>query len=465
MSAIPILIVGVALVLTLPLVARFRGRRFDPFEPIVLFALAWGAMFVVRPAAILIRDDRIFYGVDILPTLDLAVFLALVGAVAFLIGYEAPAGRRVAGRLPAPAPGAPSMVLGGAAAIALLGVLALGGVLFGSGESEGLAIFLRGRSSELNDLIDSSSLYLWWASLLVIPAALVAYATALATRRPVAILVTLFLVALVLLRTIPAGNRTFLLIFLGGGIVLTYLARGTRPRVLTLLAALVLALLGSYALLNFRYEETRGYSGRLPSPAALVAPVTRGADAEMAPALAGALLVVPDELSYRLGGATIGELFRRPIPREVWRTKPEPPGQQVVSRVWPEAKELGNFDPAFTPLLFFYWDFGVPGVLVGMAAYGLFARALFEYFRAHSSATLAQLLLAIGAMYVVVVVRTDPVFVFVHSVILLLPPIALFALTSPQVRQSWRVGRLGRRQGRTEGSAAADRSGERSAPT
>jgi hypothetical protein len=431
MSTIAILSAGVGVVLALPLTLRFLQRRFDPFEPIVIFVLAWGAMFVVRPLAIVIRDDRNFYGVDILPTLDLAVFLALLGAVAFVTGYELSWGRRLAQRVPGPPkPADLSAALAGTAVVALLGVVALGAVLLGSGAAHGIDVFLGGRSAELNELIDGSSLYLWWASLLVIPAALASYAVALATRRPLAIAATVCLVGLGLLRTLPTGNRTFLLIFLGGVVAYTYLHRGVRPRLPTLLGGLALALLVSYVVLNFRYEETRGDSGRLPSPAALFAPVTKGPDAEMAPALAGALRVVPSELPYRFGGATLGDLVRRPIPRELWESKPEPPGQQVVARVWPVAKEEGNFDPAFTPLLFLYWDFGIAGVLAGMALYGLLARTLFEFFRAHAEAALAQLLLAAGAMYLVFAVRTDPVLVFVHGVVLFLPLIGLFALAA-----------------------------------
>ena len=92
MSTVVILSVGVAFAVVLPVAWRVRQGRFDPFEPIVVFVLAWGVMFVVRPLAIAIRDDTNFYGVDIEPTLDEAVLLGLVGAVAFVVGYETSSG-------------------------------------------------------------------------------------------------------------------------------------------------------------------------------------------------------------------------------------------------------------------------------------------------------------------------------------------------------------------------------------
>ena len=83
MSTVVLLSIGVGIVLVLPIAWRVRQRRFDPFEPVVIFALAWGVMFVVRPIAIVVRDDTNFYGVDIGSTLDTSVLLGLVGAVAF----------------------------------------------------------------------------------------------------------------------------------------------------------------------------------------------------------------------------------------------------------------------------------------------------------------------------------------------------------------------------------------------
>ena len=67
-------------------------------------------------------------------------------------------------------------------------------------------------------------MYLWWASLLVIPAALVAVALAVAERRPSTVLVAAVLLGIALVRTIPSGNRVYLLVLGGGIVVFLYLA-------------------------------------------------------------------------------------------------------------------------------------------------------------------------------------------------------------------------------------------------
>jgi hypothetical protein len=447
MSATAILIVGVAVVIALPIAWRVSRRRFDPFEPIVFFALAWGVMFVVRPAAILIRDDTIFWGVDIGAKVGAAVVLGLVGAVAFVTGYELRLADRVARVLPSPPSGHQArFALPAAFVVAGLGVLALALLLLPTGGLDGVVTFLNGRSQALGELLQQSTTYLWWASLLVVPAALIGFALAFIDPRPATIVPALALIGLGLLRTVPVGNRIFLLSLIGGMVVFVYAHRGTRPRVVSICALLVVALFVSNVLMNFRYPESRDLGavveGLAAAPGDVLTPLTEGPDAEMAPALAGALLVVPNQLPYRYGGATVEDLLLRPIPRQLWAGKPEPPGQEVTAVVWPGPRKLGGFDPAFTPLLNFFWDFGLFGVVFGMSLYGIAARLLYQYFLHHAENLTAQLLFGSGACYLVVALRHDTTGVFVQGVVLFVPIVAVFAVSS------WAAARKGRAEAR-----------------
>jgi hypothetical protein len=435
-SADSVLIAGVGIVLLLPLGWRVVAGRFDPFEPIVIFGLAWGVMFVVRPVAILIRDDTDFYGVDISPTLGRALLLALIGAIAFVVGYELSFGGQLARRLPAPRDAfSPFAAVVGACVVGAVGVLALAAVLLSAGGLQAVETFFGGRSDALNELIDNSTTYLWWASLLVVPAALASFAVAAVDRRPTTIAAAALLVVLALVRTVPVGNRVFLLVLVGGMIVFMYLRRGKRPGPVALLIAPALALFLSAAVLDFRYAETRGSFSSVVdtlvhTPSRAISPLIKGPDAEMAPALAGALQAVPDRLPYRFGGATIGDLVRRPIPRQLWKDKPETPGHELVALVWPEARERGRFDPTLTPLLYFYWDFGLLGVFVGMGLYGVVARASYEYLRAYARSVAPQVVFAAALWYLVPAVRQDPVSVVIEGVILFVPLVAIFAVAA-----------------------------------
>jgi hypothetical protein len=145
-----------------------------------------------------------------------------------------------------------------------------------------------------------------------------------------------------------------------------------------------------------------------------------GEDAEMAPVLAGALRVVPSQLHYRYGGALFGDLLVRPIPRPLWPGKPQPSETQVIRTVWP-ALAKDRFQPAFSPLLSFYWDFGLAGVATGMALMGVAFRTLYEWFRRHSASFAAQTIFAVGLWMLVSAVRYNPAQTIVLTCVLVLP--------------------------------------------
>src|SRR4051794_28107823 len=67
-----LLLVATAAAAIAPLAWRVMQRRFDPFEPVLLFALGWCAMFVIRPAAMVSNNDYIWqqagHEINIQPT-------------------------------------------------------------------------------------------------------------------------------------------------------------------------------------------------------------------------------------------------------------------------------------------------------------------------------------------------------------------------------------------------------------
>ena len=429
------LITACAVVLVLPLAWRARRRRFDPFEPIVLFALAWGAMFVVRPTAMLVRDERWFWGLDVLPTLPRALLLAGVGATAFVVGYELLPARRVAPRLPTPRPIDESIAVTAALVTCLVALVALAFFL-PTNAIEALRVLLGGRSAELGEALSRTSNYVVNTSLLFAPAALVLTALALRRRSPLLIAATSLVLLLTLVRVLPAGGRFVLLPLLGGIFVLVYVMREKRPRTAVLVAIGVLAFVGSYFTLQFRDPtDDRTLETAVEElaerPHAIFDPVVSSADAEMVLSLSAALTVVPDELPHRWGGATVGNLATRPVPRELWAGKPRPPSDRVVATIWPQHYPALNL--AFTPLLPLYWDFGILGVAVGMALFGFLCRLLYEWFTIHRRDFVAQVVYAASVWFVVIAARNDPVDTIVLAAFLLAPVVAIIAVASEGV--------------------------------
>ncbi len=434
MSATSILVIGLGGVLLLPVVWRVAARRFDPFEPVFFFVLAWGAMFVIRPAAMLVNGDFTSYGIDISGTLPRAMLLGLIGGVGFLLGYELRAGGTLARRLPAPRRLETRLGVTSAAVMTGLAFLALIALFRSFSDFD---VLLGGRNAELGRLLHGSSTYLWNASALVVPAALVLVALALRERSLPVALGAVSVLGLALYRTVPIGSRLALLPLLGGLFVFVYLRRGTRPGLALLLVGLIAALVASWALLFYRDPESR--SGLRPALESLVQqpgrpfrPLVRGQDAEMAPLLAGALHAVPRRLGYRYGGATMGDFLTRPIPRQLWSGKPQPPSERIVAAVWPGSARFLN--PAFPPVVFFYWDFWIPGVIIGMAVFGIASRLLYEWFMRFRTEPTAQLVFAVGVWFAVIGARNDPVDTIVLASFLLLPLIVVSWLAGPHRR-------------------------------
>ena len=430
------LIGACAVVLVLPIAWRVYRRQFDPFEPIVLFALAWGAMFVVRPTAMLIRGERFFWGLDVRPWLPQALLLAELGAVAFVVAYHLFPGRRVAARMPAPRPVDESIAFAASLGACAVAVVALVLFLPVSDGVEALRVLLDGRSDAYAEAISETSTYVLNMSLLFVPAALVLAALALRRRSPLFVAVATGVLALALVRVLPSGGRVVLLPLLGGIFVLAYLMRGRRPGVLVLSAVAIAALLGSFVLLHTREANddltlVSAVKELEDRPHAVFDPLIRTEDAEMVLALSASLSVVPDDLGRRWGGATVGNLVTRPVPRELWPGKPLPPGQQVVKTIWPQ--HYPALDPAFTPLLGLYWDFGLAGVALGMAFFGVLARLLYSWFLLHRDELAAQLVFAASVWFVVIGVRNDPVDTIVLAAFLVAPVVVIVALASSRV--------------------------------
>jgi hypothetical protein len=100
------LVAAIAVTLLGPLAFRAMTGRFDPFEPYTLFVVAYGVMFVVRPAAMLASGSLVYAGpareLDVSETFTEMLLIALLGAVAFVIGYSLGLGKKLAAHWPRP---------------------------------------------------------------------------------------------------------------------------------------------------------------------------------------------------------------------------------------------------------------------------------------------------------------------------------------------------------------------------
>jgi hypothetical protein len=432
------LIVAIGIVLAIPIILRIARRRFDLFEPIVIFACAYGVMFVARPLSMLASNHLAYDGpqrsTGVATTFSEMLVLALLGASAFVVGYELPLGRRLAVRLRGPDEyDVRRLVVAalGSAGVAIVVFL----IFLGSSPASTLTLILRGRSSELNQMVVDTSFYVWFSFLLLIPATLVLVAVGLHRRSRRVLLAALPLAALFLFRTVPLGDRKVLLTFVGGLIVLCYVRRSARPALGAVVAIFAAALLASSFLSDLRGRSTRHESVsetvvRAVRPERIFSPFLSAPDSEMAPVLAAALSVIPEQLPHTYGKTIFGDLVARPIPRALWTDKPEPPRDTLISRVWPVEGKDRRINPEFSVLLYFYWDFGALGIVLGLIFFGIAARLLFEYFRLHRYSLEVQVAYSLALWFVVIGLRDSPVDTLVLATFIALPAWLIFRVAS-----------------------------------
>jgi hypothetical protein len=439
-----LLVSAIAITLLAPLVRRVTTRRFDPFEPYFLFVLAYGAMFVVRPAAMLATNSLVYVGplrtLDVSGTFTEMLVVAWLGAVAFVVGYSLPLGSGLV------RPHRPReervdtrrlLILAGVlSGIAVAAFVVLVASVDGFRTLD--AIFRLGRSRDVEEAAETYR-YLWMSYVFLIPAAIVFLAVGLRTRSRALIAVFFLLAALVLLRGIPLGQRMFLLPFLGGVFVLIYVYRSARPSLRTLIVVGAVALIASTFLSDLRGRESRHESVaetvvRSTSPSRLADSVLTGPDTEMAATLALALSVIPEQLPHAYGTTVFRDLVVRPIPRSLWSGKPEVPRNELKAVLWPQEYANGTINPEFSALLYFYWDFGLVGVILGIAVYGVGARYLYEYFLRHHDEAYVQVLYSLALWFVVIGLRDSPVDTIMRAAFVVAPVWLLFRLARSHVR-------------------------------
>jgi hypothetical protein len=430
-----VLVAAIAVVLLVPIAHRASRRRFDPFEPLVLFAVAYGVMFVARPAAMLAEDAVTYTGpratLDVSGTFTEMLAIALLGAVSFVASYELVPR---AGRYTATVARA-RLDFGRATLLAIgLGVVGIGSfgvfLAYADGISALEAILRSGRQAGLDSAIEANR-YLWQAFFVLVPAAVVLLALGSSERRPAVVAVALMLIVIFLLRAIPLGARISLLPLVGGLFVLRYLRRSSRPSFPTLVLLLLLAVFASALLSDLRARTTRGETvietfERAASPGRLADSVLLGPDSEMAPTFAAALSVIPEALGHSYGKTIFGDLVVRPIPRPLWEGKPQPPRERLIATLWPSEHQAGEINPEFSVLLYLYWDFGLVGVAIGLGLAGMGCRALYRYLSDRETDPSAQVLYSLGLWFVVIGLRNSPVDTLILAAFMVAPAWVVF---------------------------------------
>jgi oligosaccharide repeat unit polymerase len=381
-------LVGVAMLLSvLPFVRAVAQRRFDPFEPVYLFALSFAVLFALRPIFDLNQPGGVpsFVGYALQSTYTAAVGVGVAGAIGFYIGYFSRVGNRLGQSIAVPSGqwvGSTLyafMVLGTVVSLSLFAIF-----LASQGGLSAVAAFLSGRNLVSGAALHTSSGYLYAA-----PLWLTSFAVLLLARMPrwrsLGGVIAFMLLGLSQFTEIALGDRAWTLPALAAVVVTWYLRRGKRPALWTAGFLLVAVFIVGVTVPR-QYRTTVDRQAGLAQtvlaatldPGLGVAQFFGGGDTAMVDALAVELQFVPGTIPYQFGRTYLEELTR-PFPRSFWSGKPVAADTQLMSAIWPD------YNRAFVGFSFSlfgepYLNLGFIGVLLFGLVFGALCKALYAWF-------------------------------------------------------------------------------------
>lgn len=436
-----VLLSCIASACALPLIVRLAQRRFDPFEPIVWFSLAWLAVFVIHTGAMIRNNDfalqTVFQSVNLADSFQWMLVQGLIGMVGFLVGYSLPFGSAFANRWrPAARDVSIEVFVPIVLGFALLGIVLF--FIYTRVTGVGLAELVGGRSQTLFLDFGGPTSYLTQGVYLLIPASVMLITVGRRVGNGSVTALGWLLFAALVLRGLAWGDRLLLLPVSGALLMTPYLRRDRRPSLAGCVTALVIGLILIRVVGDIRTADARSRAGvgaiavRVATdPAEWFSTITHGWDGAEARTVA---LLLTRPVEYQFGGATLGDILTRPVPRALWHNKPLPPSEQVISEELPLEYRTKNANLATTPLFLFYMDGGPVGVFIGMLVYGVLARSVYAYYQRYRHALFAQLLLALTAPLMVLAVRDNSTDTLIRGTLILLPLVLAFWLAGRRTR-------------------------------
>lgn len=420
------LIVAMAALVCVPFFVSAVRRRWDPFEPINLVAVMLLFWFVARPALELsehMQPYAPYYNAA--AGFTPAMIVGLVGTAALYAGYYLRAGARVA-RWLRPLPRVWDTHRSIRYTYGLLAVGALLELVFLS--QIGLPAFLHiysGRGSGNIATFHSSNAYFELGLYVAIPGSVIALVAWRKRRSFAAGLLLTLCVGISLFLTVRRGDRTFILALILPLLVLWYLERHRRPRVLSILVAFAVFAIAANASASLRVI----YPGRPGAGQTLISSLTnpgQGLSSFVRGPDGSEFSVLEVEMhQYQTGalphwpGSTLASLATGLIPHQLLHAKPLSPLQHVTWTLFPSTAGGGSYGPPVYGS--FYADDGWVSLILLSLVVGIGLRTLWEYFLVTPENTGTQLVFAVSLPLVAMLVRADISLAFAAAVVLALP--------------------------------------------
>jgi O-antigen/teichoic acid export membrane protein len=422
-----VLLIAMAVISLLPLVVRAVQRRFDPFEPIQIFAVGIFVCFVARPFVELHDNLSVYAGMFVRSGFNGAMAVCLVGTVALYVAYASGAGRWISDR----APRIPEYWDVDRSVRFGIGMLVLSFVLLGlfaltaGGPGRVFTLVLWRNAASDDTVLRNSSGWLYLGPYLTIPASLIFLAAWHRKKTPRTTFLLALSIGLALFFTVPRGDRTYVLALIMPLAVLPSLRRGTRPKMLSLVVAIVLAVTAINVLLETRNVGTRDDAGStivtaITNPTRQFEELLKGPDVSFFSVLELQYEIQPDSVPFRPGSTPIS-IFGGPVPGALWAEKPIPAVLDVIYYLFYQQSLISR--ASNDPAMFgdFYADGGFYTTVLYALLLGIALRTLWEYFLRNSRDASVQIIFASSLPLMVILLRGALTDTVARSVVLLGP--------------------------------------------
>lgn len=382
------LVAAIAVVVAIPIVVRLVSGRFDIFEPIVPISGALLLFFVARPIYDIRVSDYHFLGRDVSGSYGMALLSALVAAVAVQAGYHTPLPAGLARRLPRP----PQALYNDVVVATALALTVIAGffLLWSAHERGGVMSVFANRSADLASPVP----FIAQGFMLALPAILLLLSVK-TSRRLLLVGLASLPVGIILLMTVPGGNRRFLLPLVLSLSVLYFARKNKRPSLLLAMGACGLLLLTVVTPARVsRNGEVSYQSALLTSlnqPWESLTSVLQAQDTSMIDNVALEMDALGDGVPFRHGLEFLTDTVLLPIPGELWAGKPDKIRTMLIDYYYgTENGACVTQCPTFGLVGDLYADFGLVSVAMGSALLGLLFATGYQYFRQHSKSPVVQ---------------------------------------------------------------------------
>lgn len=393
---------GVSCLLVVPLLVSGLTGMLDPFEPILIVNVAYFLYFVYGPAKDHLLGRDVFVGRDVLPLFPRGMLYLAIGLVSLLAGYYSAMGRGLGRTFRKPGVMRESAVyyawIAGAVGLVCFGlyikVAKVSWIYFLS-----LGQAASGEGNIFTGADDNPAFGYLMGGIDFLPAVLLIWYAATRTGRKWNI--AGYVLLLIVYTTI--GFRFRILILALAPVIYYYLKRNRRPQLILLV---VPAIAGSMLIGVIGEQRAHFRTGTQVDLEAINvedARMTFQNDLSIYQPFLAVVDAFPRDHDYTYG-SSFAYVLVHPIPRVLWKNKPEPPIYEIIRGAFGGDNVFLQIGVAYPNIGEYYANFGLPGIVIGMMLFGVGLRALYEYLRLHSENDWVRIIYALALPFLVQVV-------------------------------------------------------------